>query len=308
MALADYAAPIADDENPLLGCVRVRDGVIETATPGHAQRRGAGARSLAISQRAIRLHGAAGRRTRPCVALARDAVRLTGLRRLALAGGVVSNVKATRRIRSLPERGRSVRVPAHGRWRACAGGRRSRAPQDHGIACGLVWQASTSVPSTIRRQIAGEPARRRALPRIRVDDLARRVAGLLEDGRIVMWFQGRMEYGPRALGHRSVLARPDRPELRDRLNLVLKRRVWYQPFCPSMLESEAARVACRLDGRPQPAHDDGVRGARVPSGESGRRDQRGRHVPPAARARYGCDGVRRPVAPGPRAVGNRARS
>jgi len=57
-----------------------------------------------------------------------------------------------------------------------------------------------------------------------------------------MWFQGRMEYGPRALGHRSVLARPDRPELRDRLNLVLKRRVWYQPFCPSMLESEGPRV------------------------------------------------------------------
>jgi carbamoyltransferase len=51
-----------------------------------------------------------------------------------------------------------------------------------------------------------------------------------------------MEYGPRALGHRSVLARPDRPDVRDRLNLALKRRVWYQPFCPSMLESEAARL------------------------------------------------------------------
>jgi carbamoyltransferase len=51
-----------------------------------------------------------------------------------------------------------------------------------------------------------------------------------------------MEYGPRALGQRSVLARPDLPRLRDRLNLVLKRRVWYQPFCPSMLESEAATV------------------------------------------------------------------
>jgi carbamoyltransferase len=57
-----------------------------------------------------------------------------------------------------------------------------------------------------------------------------------------MWFQGRMEYGPRALGHRSVLARPDRLQLRDRLNLVLKRRVWYQPFCPSMLDSEGPRV------------------------------------------------------------------
>jgi carbamoyltransferase len=57
-----------------------------------------------------------------------------------------------------------------------------------------------------------------------------------------------MEYGPRALGHRSVLARPDRPELRDRLNLALKRRVWYQPFCPSMLESEAPRVLADWTG------------------------------------------------------------
>jgi carbamoyltransferase len=75
-----------------------------------------------------------------------------------------------------------------------------------------------------------------------VANLTCRVAELLGEGRIVMWFQGRMEYGPRALGHRSVLARPDRPGLRDRLNIVLKRRVWYQPFCPSLLESEAPRV------------------------------------------------------------------
>ena len=78
-----------------------------------------------------------------------------------------------------------------------------------------------------------------------------------------MWFQGAMEYGPRALGHRSVLARPDRLDLRDRLNLVLKRRVWYQPFCPSMLESEARATARGLDGRPQPLHDDGVSRSRA---------------------------------------------
>ena len=81
-----------------------------------------------------------------------------------------------------------------------------------------------------------------------VANLAGRVAEMLDEGRIVMWFQGRMEYGPRALGHRSVLARPDRPELRDRLNLVLKRRVWYQPFCPSMLESEGRRVLADWTG------------------------------------------------------------
>ena len=82
----------------------------------------------------------------------------------------------------------------------------------------------------------------------RAGDLPARVAELLADGRIVMWFQGAMEYGPRALGHRSVLARPDRTDLRDRLNLVLKRRVWYQPFCPSMLESEAPRLLADWTG------------------------------------------------------------
>jgi carbamoyltransferase len=79
------------------------------------------------------------------------------------------------------------------------------------------------------------------------------VTELLADGRIVMWFQGAMEYGPRALGHRSVIARPDRADLRDRLNLVLKRRVWYQPFCPSMLESEALRLLTDWTGGPNRA-------------------------------------------------------
>ena len=75
-------------------------------------------------------------------------------------------------------------------------------------------------------------------------------ADLIADDKVVLWFQGRMEYGPRALGHRSVLARPDRPALRDRINLLLKRRVWYQPFCPSMLENDARAAVQRLEGPP----------------------------------------------------------
>jgi carbamoyltransferase len=79
-------------------------------------------------------------------------------------------------------------------------------------------------------------------------NIPRQVADLLAEGRIVMWFQGAMEYGPRALGQRSVLARPDRLDIRDRLNLALKRRVWYQPFCPSLLENDARRMLADWDG------------------------------------------------------------
>jgi carbamoyltransferase len=246
MALADYAAPIADADNPLLSQVRVRDGVIETERAGHSLRRALARvhwrypneQFAYLAQRVVE-HTA--------VALARDAVRLTGFDRLALAGGVMSNIRAARRIRLLPEVQDVYVFPHMG---------------DGGLAVGAAAAAAAAAGESIRLELAHldlgpdypAPALAAALSaagfhNAPVSDLPARVADLLAEGRIVMWFQGRMEFGPRALGHRSVLARPDRPELRDRLNLVLKRRVWYQPFCPSMLASEAARLLADWTGR-----------------------------------------------------------
>jgi carbamoyltransferase len=212
MALADYAAPIADEDNPLLSWIQVRDGVLQTKLPGHRSRQALASvhwrypneQFAYLAQRVVE---------RTCAALARDAVRLTGIDRLALAGGVVSNIRAARRIRLLPEV-KDVYVFPH---MGDVGRRKARAE----IAASLASAGFHAQP---------------------IENLPSRVAGLLADGQVVMWFQGRMEYGPRALGHRSVLARPDRTDVRDRLNLALKRRVWYQPFCPSMLETEAPRV------------------------------------------------------------------
>ena len=64
MALADYAAPIADEDNPLLALVRVRDGVIETARPGHALRPPLAPIHWRYAERAVRVPGAARRRAR----------------------------------------------------------------------------------------------------------------------------------------------------------------------------------------------------------------------------------------------------
>ncbi|MDX9822430.1 MAG: carbamoyltransferase C-terminal domain-containing protein, partial [Syntrophales bacterium] len=73
----------------------------------------------------------------------------------------------------------------------------------------------------------------------RPDDLPAVAARAILDGEIVLWFMGRLEIGPRALGGRSILARSDRRDVKDRLNVLLKKRVWYQPFCPSMLAEDA---------------------------------------------------------------------
>jgi carbamoyltransferase len=66
-------------------------------------------------------------------------------------------------------------------------------------------------------------------------ELCRRAAAALAEGRVVGWFQGRMEWGPRALGNRSILCDPRRADMKDILNLKIKRRESFRPFAPSIL-------------------------------------------------------------------------
>lgn len=66
-------------------------------------------------------------------------------------------------------------------------------------------------------------------------DITEIASQLLKDGNIVAWFQGAMEYGPRALGNRSILAHPSVPGIADEINGRIKFREKWRPFCPSML-------------------------------------------------------------------------
>lgn len=74
------------------------------------------------------------------------------------------------------------------------------------------------------------------------EDLSKRVAQLIGGNKICSVFRGRAEYGPRALGHRSILANPTDPNARDAINNKFKRREWFQPFCPIMTDGEAKRI------------------------------------------------------------------
>ena len=70
----------------------------------------------------------------------------------------------------------------------------------------------------------------------RFDDIEEKAADLLASGKIVGWFQDRMEFGPRALGNRSILADPRQEEIKDALNRRVKHRESFRPFAPSVLE------------------------------------------------------------------------
>jgi len=72
------------------------------------------------------------------------------------------------------------------------------------------------------------------------EELLKRTAAMVADGKILGWFQGRAEWGPRALGNRSIVADPRRPEMKDILNRRIKHRESFRPFAPSILAEKTA--------------------------------------------------------------------
>jgi len=172
----------------------------------------------------------------------------TGRGAFGYAGGVASNIKVNRLVRLAPGVGRLEVCPAMGdgglalgaalaTWRRVTGRRPEpftdfRLGPDHGDLGADAERIARETGAALRR-----PA-----------DLAGAVAELVAAGGIAMWAQGRMELGARALGARSIVARADSLAARDDLNLRLKRRVWYQPFCPSILASEAPALLADYRG------------------------------------------------------------
>jgi carbamoyltransferase len=74
------------------------------------------------------------------------------------------------------------------------------------------------------------------------DALLDRTAEEVKNGNVVGWFQGRMEWGPRALGNRSILAHPGFPNMKDILNARIKHREWFRPFAPSVLAESRSDI------------------------------------------------------------------
>jgi carbamoyltransferase len=102
-------------------------------------------------------------------------------------------------------------------------------------------------PALERSRVSSPDYRVSVLPE---EQLARVAARHLAEGKILGWYQGRMEWGPRALGNRSILADPRRPEMKDILNQRIKHREVFRPFAPSILEEHTAEYFERSQPSP----------------------------------------------------------
>jgi carbamoyltransferase len=166
----------------------------------------------------------------------------TGLSDLCMAGGVALNVVANGRILREGPFERLFVQPAAGDSGGCLG------------AAALAWaEASGTPPEPLRHVYLGprwmpdQVAEILAATGLQATDFRGREADLLEAvvdrlvrGEVIGWFHGAMELGPRALGARSLLADPRDPDMRDRLNRLVKKREAFRPFAPSVLASRAA--------------------------------------------------------------------
>jgi len=178
-------------------------------------------------------------------------VRKTGHRNVALAGGLFANVRINEEIHRLPEiqqtfvhPGMSDEGLAVGAALAVDGDRllrdgRRRQPRP----LETVYLGNEYTDQEIADVIAAAGLETRHCPR----DLEGEVARKLAEGAVVARFSGRMEYGPRALGNRSILYQPGDPSVNDWLNELLK-RTEFMPFAPSALWEEAERLFAGSDG------------------------------------------------------------
>jgi carbamoyltransferase len=170
--------------------------------------------------------------------LARAAVAKTGCRNLCLAGGVALNSKANGKILSSGIVDRIFVQPAASDDGVCLG-----------AVLGPTLDAGERLPvRKMRHAYLGnecsdaEVEKALATYKIRatrIADPAAVAAELLADGKILGWVQGRMEFGPRALGSRSILADPRDPEMNAKVNNAVKFREWWRPFAPSLLSEVA---------------------------------------------------------------------
>ena len=156
--------------------------------------------------------------------------------RVCLAGGCALNSVANGKLFHETPFSETVIQPAAG---------------DDGLALGAALYVSNSVKKEGRRWVMSDAflgpeyshgTMERVLKDRRIDylelnrdDLLNETAGEIERGSVVGWFQGRSEWGPRALGNRSILAHPGRPDMKEVLNARIKHREPFRPFAPAVL-------------------------------------------------------------------------
>lgn len=178
--------------------------------------------------------------------LAQTAKEITNCKNLVLAGGVALNCVANGKLLRKKFFDKVWIQPAAGD----AGGALGGAFAAYHIYHGQKRRVDSDLPDQMKGSYLGPAFPRMDVERLKrkyrapaqeflnFQELADTVAKLMADGKIVGWCQGRMEWGPRSLGNRSIIGDPRHPEMQKKLNLKIKYREGFRPFAPSVLSED----------------------------------------------------------------------
>ncbi len=178
--------------------------------------------------------------------MAQEAQRLTGTKHLCMAGGVALNCVANGKLQKTAIFDDIFIQPAAGD----AGGALGAALAAHYIY--FEQERQVRFPDQMKGAYLGPEFSDLDILKVgrrykanyqqfdSIDDLCQEVAPLIDAGNAIGWFQGRMEFGPRALGNRSIIGDPRNPEMQKKLNLKIKYRESFRPFAPSVLAERAS--------------------------------------------------------------------
>jgi len=168
-----------------------------------------------------------------------DIIKETG--KIVMAGGVALNVKLNQRIISMPHVKELFVQPASGDAGTSLGAA-TYAANDAGDTIEPMQHAYLGPAFTSDECVAACEAHPNKPIFTKVDNFPQKAAELLAAGNPLAWLQGRMEFGPRSLGCRSILGDPSFPGVADRINAQIKYRERWRPFCPSMLDRVAPEI------------------------------------------------------------------
>jgi carbamoyltransferase len=176
---------------------------------------------------------------RAMISVVRMAVEKTRSRNLCLAGGVALNSKANGKILASGLINQIFVQPAASDDGVALGAALASYLDDGGRLPNKAMRHAYFGPEFDVRAIESA-LQTYKLRYTHLSDAAATAAELLSKGKILGWFQGRMEFGPRALGSRSILADPRDPEMNTKVNNAVKFREWWRPFAPSLKKEAAA--------------------------------------------------------------------
>ncbi len=241
MCLADYSERISKEKNIMMDFFKIEKGLIK-CNISLGRRFSLLKNILENNKKEVFCRMAQDVLEHYCLNWFKEIIKITGMKNVCLAGGIFSNIKNNMNLIDNLDIHNWFIFPHMGDGGLAVGAALFVSNMKYGTkpyALDNINFGPEYTEEDVKKCLSNY---RKKVDCYKIDEPAKFAAEEISKSKIIYWFNGKMEYGPRSLGNRSILALPSNMNLKDDLNRIIKRRSLYQPFCPSILEKDAKEL------------------------------------------------------------------